>query len=121
MVLELLADAPDIASGHVQALPTDGTISVLNVPHCSIVFDLYQVTEIRAELLGDAGVATEAVKHANIVKAICSDDELAALDVELDASYRRSIQLLSAPRVGLQYHGSRVMAFGSAGTVSSRR
>lgn len=33
-------------------LPTDGTISGLNVPHCSIVFDLYQVTEIRAELLG---------------------------------------------------------------------
>lgn len=71
MVLELLADAPHIAGGRVQALPTDGTISALNVPHCSIVFDLYQVTEIRAELLGDAGVAIEAVKHANIVSFTC--------------------------------------------------
>jgi hypothetical protein len=71
MVLELLADAPHIAGGRVQALPTDGTISALNVPHCSIVFDLYKVTEIRAELLGDAGVATEAVKHANIVSFTC--------------------------------------------------
>lgn len=71
MVLELLADAPHIAGGRVQPLPTDGTISALNVPHCSIVFDLYQVTEIRAELLGDAGIATEAVKHANIVSFTC--------------------------------------------------
>ncbi|MGB6486915.1 MAG: antitoxin [Steroidobacteraceae bacterium] len=71
MVLELLADAPEVAGGRVQPLPTDGTISALNVPHCSIVFDLYQVTEIQAELLGDAGVATEAVKHANIVSFTC--------------------------------------------------
>lgn len=71
MVLELLADAPEVAGGRVQPLPTDGTISALNVPHCSIVFDLYQVTEIQAELLGDAGVATEAVKHADIVSFTC--------------------------------------------------
>jgi hypothetical protein len=71
MVLELLTDAPEVAGGRVQPLPTDGTISALNVPHCSIVFDLYRVTEIQAELLGDAGVATEAVKHANIVSFTC--------------------------------------------------
>lgn len=46
MVLELLADAPDIAGGKVQPLPTEGTISALNIPHSSIVFDLHQVTEI---------------------------------------------------------------------------
>ena len=67
MVLELLADAPEIAGGKVQPLPTDGTISALNIPHSSIVFDLYQVTEIQAEMLGDNGVATEKVKHANLV------------------------------------------------------
>jgi hypothetical protein len=39
MVLELLADAPDIAGGKVQPLPTEGTISALNIPHSSIVFD----------------------------------------------------------------------------------
>ena len=37
MVLELLADAPDIAGGKVQPLPTVGTISALNIPYSSIV------------------------------------------------------------------------------------
>jgi hypothetical protein len=36
------------------------------VPHSSIVFDLYQTTEIQADLLGGGGVATERVKHANL-------------------------------------------------------
>lgn len=71
MVLELLADAPDIAGGRLQALPTDGTISALNIPHSSIVFDLHQVTEIQAELLGDNGIATEKIKHANPVSFTC--------------------------------------------------
>jgi len=71
MVLELLADAPQIAGGRVQPLPTEGTISALNIPHSSIVFDLYQVTEIRAELLGENGTTTERVKHADIVSFTC--------------------------------------------------
>lgn len=71
MVLELLADAPDIAGGKVQALPTEGAISALNIPHSSIVFDLHQIVEIQAELLGDNGVATEMVKHANLVSFTC--------------------------------------------------
>ncbi len=71
MVLELLVDAPDVAGGRVQALPTEGTISALNIPHSSIVFDLHQVTEIQAELLGENGVATEKIKHANLVSFTC--------------------------------------------------
>jgi hypothetical protein len=71
MVLELLADAPDIAGGKVQPLPTDGKISALNIPHSSIVFDLHQVTEIQAELLGGNGLATEKIKHANLVSFTC--------------------------------------------------
>jgi len=71
MVLELLADAPQIAGGRVQPLPTDGTISALNIPHSSIVFDLHQVTELRAELLGENGLAIERVKHADIVCFTC--------------------------------------------------
>lgn len=71
MVLELLADAPDIAGGKVQPLPTAGTISALNIPHSSIVFDLHQVTEIQAELLDGNGVATEPVNHANLVSFTC--------------------------------------------------
>lgn len=71
MVLELLADAPHIAGGRVQALPTEGKISALNIPHSSIVFDLHQVTEIQAELLGGNGIATERIKHANLVRFTC--------------------------------------------------
>jgi hypothetical protein len=71
MVLELLADAPDIAGGKVQPLPTEGTISALNIPHSSIVFDLHQVTEIQAELLGENGFVTEKIKHANLVSFTC--------------------------------------------------
>lgn len=71
MVLELLADAPQIAGGRVQPLPTDGTISALNIPHSSIVFELHQVTEIRAELLGENGLAVERIKHADIVSFTC--------------------------------------------------
>ena len=67
MVVELLADAPEIAGGRVEPLPTEGNISALNIPHSSIVFDLHDVTEIRADLLGDAGIAVEEVKHANLV------------------------------------------------------
>lgn len=71
MVLELLADAPDLVGGKIQPLPTEGTISALNIPHSSIVFDLHQVTEIQAELLGDNGLATEQVRHANLVSFTC--------------------------------------------------
>jgi hypothetical protein len=71
MVLELLADAPDIAGGKVQPLPTEGAISALNIPHSSIVFDLHQITEIQAELLGGNGIATEKIKHANLVSFTC--------------------------------------------------
>lgn len=71
MVLELLADAPEIAGGKVQALPTKGRISALNIPHSSIVFDLHQVTELQVELLAGAGVVTEQVRHADLVSFTC--------------------------------------------------
>ena len=71
IILELLADAPEIAGGKVRSLPTDGSISALNIPHASIVFDLHQTTEVQAELLDDAGIATEKVKHANLVSFTC--------------------------------------------------
>lgn len=71
IVLELLADAPDIAGGRVQPLPTDGTISALNIPHSSIVFDMHDVIEIQAELLNGNGIATERIKHANLISFTC--------------------------------------------------
>ena len=71
MVVELLADAPEIAGGRVEPLPTEGSISALNIPRSSIVFDLHEVTEIRAELIGGAGIAVEKVKHADLVSFTC--------------------------------------------------
>ena len=71
IILELLADAPQVAGGKVRPLPTDGTISALNIPDSSIVFDMYSEIEIRAELLGGDGVATETVKYANVVSFTC--------------------------------------------------
>lgn len=71
MVVELLTDAPKISGGKVGPLPTKGTISALNIPNSSIVFDLHQDVEIQAELLGGAGTAVEVVKHANLVSFTC--------------------------------------------------
>ena len=71
MVVELLADAPEIAGGRVEPLPTEGNISALNIPHSSIVFEMHEVAEIQAELLGGGGIAVEAVKHADLVSFTC--------------------------------------------------
>jgi hypothetical protein len=55
----------------VQPLPTDGTISAINIPHSSIVFDLHAVTEIQAELLGGDGIAVEKIRHADLISFSC--------------------------------------------------
>ena len=69
--VELFADAPEIAGGRVQPLPTEGNISALNIPHSSILFEMHQVAEIRAELPGGEGSAVEVVRHADLVSLTC--------------------------------------------------
>ena len=69
--LEFLADAPDVAGGKLQVLPSEGNVSALNIPHSSMVFELYDSVEITAELLGDNGKATEVVRYANVVSFTC--------------------------------------------------
>ena len=71
IILELLADDPNLRGGKVQPLPTEGNISALNIPHSSMVFDYHEVREIRAELPGDNGVAVELLRHADVVSFIC--------------------------------------------------
>lgn len=71
VVLELLADNPELSGGKVKPLPTEGTISALNIPHSSMVFDQFEVKEISAELLGENGIATENVRHADLVSFTC--------------------------------------------------
>lgn len=71
IILELLADRPDLRGGRAQPLPGEGQISALNIPHSSIVFDLYDTAEVTAELLGANGLATENIRHASIVSFTC--------------------------------------------------
>lgn len=71
MILEFLADDPAMRGGRVQELPTKGNISALNVPHSSIVFDLFDEKPVRVELLDERGVAEVTIKHANIVSFTC--------------------------------------------------
>lgn len=71
IILELLADDPELGGGKIQPLPTEGNISALNIPHSSMVFDHHETKEISAELLGDDGNATETIRHADIVSFVC--------------------------------------------------
>jgi hypothetical protein len=72
IILEFLADDPERGGGRVAPLPAEGgNISALNVPHASLVFDHFEVKEIAADMLGGKGVATEEVRHADIVSFTC--------------------------------------------------
>jgi hypothetical protein len=71
VILELISESEELGGGKVQALPTEKAISALNVPHASMVFDLHEIKEIQAELLGGNGVATEKVRFANLVSFTC--------------------------------------------------
>jgi hypothetical protein len=71
IILELLADRSEQVGSKVQPLPTEGTISALNIPHSSMVFDLHDAVEVKAELLGGEGVTTETIRYANIVSFVC--------------------------------------------------
>lgn len=71
IIFELLTDDPKLGGGKVQPLPIKGDISALNIPHSSMVFDHHEVKEIRAELLGNEGIAIETVRYADIVSFTC--------------------------------------------------
>lgn len=65
------ADALRRKGGALQELPTEGNISAVNIPHASLVFDLHDVMEVTADLLGERGRATETIPYANIVSFTC--------------------------------------------------
>lgn len=71
VLVELLTDAPDMASGRHQPLPTDGALSAINIPHASIVHHMHSCADITAELLGDDGTVTERIRHADRVAFTC--------------------------------------------------
>lgn len=71
VIVELLADDADKSGGKVMELPTDGNVSALNIPHSSIVFDHHETKEIKAELLGDNGIAAIKLHYADLVAFTC--------------------------------------------------
>lgn len=71
MIIEFLADAPELSGGRVTELPTEGNVTAINIPHASMVFDLHDKVEITAELLNGGGRATEVVRYADIVSFTC--------------------------------------------------
>jgi hypothetical protein len=71
VIVELLADDPEKSGGKVMELPTDGSVSALNIPHSSIVFDHHETKEIKAELLGENGIATVKLHYADLVAFTC--------------------------------------------------
>ena len=71
MILEFLADSPELGGGKVEELPSDGSVSALNIPHASMVFDHHGTVEITADLLNGKGRATEVVRYADIVTFTC--------------------------------------------------
>lgn len=71
IILEFLADDPSLKGGVLQELPTGGSVSAVNIPHASMVHDFHDTVEVTAELLDDAGRATETVRFADIVSFTC--------------------------------------------------
>jgi hypothetical protein len=71
MIIEFLADAPELSGGRVTELPTEGNVTAINIPHASMVFDHHDQVEITAEMLNGGGRATEVVRFANIVSFTC--------------------------------------------------
>ena len=71
VLVEFLVDDPEHAGGRVMELQTDTGISVMNIPHSSIVFEHHRVRVIRAELLDEGGVQVERIRHADLVSFVC--------------------------------------------------
>ncbi len=69
--LELLAEDPGVKGVKVRPLPTERGISALNIPHISMVFDEHDSRKIAVQLIGDGGMATETIRHANLVCFLC--------------------------------------------------
>lgn len=71
IILEFLSWDPSRREARPVELPTEGTITAMNIPHATIVFDMHDVREISAPLLGGEGNATVKVRYANLVSFLC--------------------------------------------------
>ncbi len=72
VIVELLTDDPVKSGNRVVELPAEGgNISALHIPHSSIVFDHHRTKTIRAETLGDDGIAEVTLCYADLVAFVC--------------------------------------------------
>lgn len=71
VVLDFLAEGPEGQAGIAEALPTDGNVSAIHIPHASIIPSFHEQREIEAKLLGEDGIARETVRYADIVGYTC--------------------------------------------------
>jgi hypothetical protein len=85
VVVDLLCDADPSQGGHVAALPGERRLSALKIPGARLVPRDHITVEITAALLDERGIATEAVRVANVVpfvvlKALAYEDRFEEKD-----------------------------------------
>jgi hypothetical protein len=65
--VELLMDDPELEGSQVKTFPPHGRLAACNIPHSSIVFDLYDTIVVRVKTPDGGGVTEQEIRHANIV------------------------------------------------------
>ncbi len=71
VIPKLPANDPEPSDGKVQPLPPEGNVPALEIPHPSMVLDHHEAKETGAALPGAVAVATETIRHADMVSCTC--------------------------------------------------
>ncbi len=73
VILEFLTGDLEARKGELEALPVKGgKLNACNFPALHLVYHFFDEREVRAELLGDKGVAVVKLRHANAVSFLCA-------------------------------------------------
>ena len=65
--VELLMDDPNLEGSKVKAIPEHGKLAACNIPHSSIVFDMFDTITVTVNTPDGGGVTEQEVQHANLV------------------------------------------------------
>ena len=65
--VELLMDDPNLEGSKVKAIPEHGKLAACNIPHSSIVFDMFDTITVTVDTPDGGGVTEQEVRHANLV------------------------------------------------------
>jgi hypothetical protein len=71
VVIDFLTYDPLRADKRMVEVETAGEVTALNVPYADLVYALHDELKVTAELLGENGVVTETIAHANRVSFTC--------------------------------------------------